>query len=89
MLLDMLHKIVTNTKRNDDGLIDKTNQSTEAINVKINKLKSLVNDFDVPCEENEDGLIIEVIKKLPDNTYNQIKLHGSSEDNHSNNRSDT
>lgn len=89
MLLDMLHKIVTNTKRNDDGLIDKTNQSTEAINVKINKLKSLVNDFDVPCEENEDGLIIEVIKKLRDNTYNQIKLHGSSEDNHSNNRSDT
>ena len=89
MLLDMLNKIVTNTKTNDDGLIEKTNQSTEAINVKINEIKSLVNDCDVPCEESEDGLIIEVIKELRDKTYNQISLHGSSEDNQSNNHSHT
>ena len=89
MLLDMLNKIVTNTKTNDDGLIEKTNQSTEAINVKINEIKSLVNDCDVPCEESEDGLIIEVIKELRDKKYNQISLHGSSEDNQSNNHSHT
>ena len=89
MLLDMLNKIVTNTKTNDDGLIEKTNQSTEAINVKINEIKSLVNDCDVPCEESEDGLIIEVIKELRDKTYNQISLHGSSEDNQRNNHSHT
>lgn len=85
MLLDMLNKIVTNTKRNDDGLIDKASRSTETINFKINELKSLVNGCDVPCEESEDGLIIEVIKELRDKTYNQINLHCNSENNHSNN----
>lgn len=89
MLLDMLNKIVTNTKSNDDSLIVKINQSTEEINSEISKLKSLLNGCNVPCEESEDGLIIEVIEELRDKTYNQINLHSNSEDNHSNNHNHT
>lgn len=89
MLLDMLNKIVTNTKSNDDNLIVKISQSTEEINSEISKLKSLLNGCNVPCEESEDGLIIEVIKKLRDNTYNQINLRGNNENNHSNNHNHT
>lgn len=85
MLLDMLNKIVTNTKNNDDGLIDKTNQSTEAINAKINELKSLVNDCDVPSEESEDGLIIDVIRNLRDKTYDRIKEADGNDANGHNN----
>ena len=85
MLLDMLNKIVTNTKKNDDGLIDKTNQSTEAINAKINELKSLVNDCDVPSEESEDGLIIDVIRNLRDKTYDRIKEADGNDANGHNN----
>lgn len=89
MLLDMLNKIVTNTKSNDDNLIVKISQSTEEINSEISKLKSLLNGCNVPCEESEDGLIIEVIEELRDKTYNQINLHSNSEDNHSNNHNHT
>lgn len=89
MLLDMLNKIVTNTKGNDDNLIVKINQSTEEINSEISKLKSLLNGCNVPCEESEDGLIIEVIEELRDKTYNQINLYSNSEDNHSNNHNHT
>lgn len=89
MLLDMLNKIVTNTKNNDDNLIVKISQSTEEINSEISKLKSLLNGCNVPCEESEDGLIIEVIEELRDKTYNQINLHSNSEDNHSNNHNHT